>query len=126
MYFAMCFSPYMVGKLVCMYIFTQIPARREIWCPLYHVFCYLHYNVKSFNRYQHYWFQGVSAHQFQQLHAALLDMGFGIRSDPSLYVYQRDDIRIIMPVFVDDITLASKSQSALDKAVSDLSKYFKL
>ena len=63
----------------------------------------------------------------EKLHAALLDMGFvRILSDPSLYVYQRDDIRIIMPVFVDDITLASKSQSALDKAVSDLSKYFKL
>ena len=29
-------------------------------------------------------------------------------------------------VYVDDITLASKSQAALDKVVSDLSKYFKL
>ena len=57
----------MVGKLVCMYIFTQIPARHEFWCPLYRVFYYLHYNVKSFNGYQHYWFQGVSAHQFQQV-----------------------------------------------------------
>ena len=64
-YFAMWFSPYMVGKLVCMYIITQIPARHEFWCPLYRVFCYLHYNVKSFNRYQHYLFQGVSEHQFQ-------------------------------------------------------------
>src|SRR5258708_18566720 len=63
----------------------------------------------------------------EKLHAALLDMGFTrIQSDPSLYIYQKDDVKIIMPVFVDDITLASKSQAALDKAVSELSKHFKL
>ena len=56
------------GRKAGLYVhFTQIPARREFWCPLYCVFCYLHYSVKSFNGYQHYWFQGVSAHQFQHL-----------------------------------------------------------
>ena len=63
----------------------------------------------------------------EKLHSALLDMGFKrIRSDPALYIYQRDEVQIIMPVYVDDITLASKSQAALDKAVSELSKHFKL
>jgi hypothetical protein len=63
----------------------------------------------------------------EKLHSALLDMGFNrICSDPALYIYQRDDVQIIMPVYVDDITLASNSQAALDKVVSDLSKYFKL
>jgi hypothetical protein len=63
----------------------------------------------------------------EKLNFALLDMGFTrIRSDPALYIYQRDDVKIIMPVYVDDITFASNSQAALDKAVSDLSKHFKL
>ena len=63
----------------------------------------------------------------EKLHSALLDMGFNrICSDPALYIYQRDEVRIIMPVYVDDITLTSNSQAALDKVVSDLSKYFKL
>jgi hypothetical protein len=45
----------------------------------------------------------------EKLHSALLDMGFNrICSDPALY------------------TLASNSQAALGKVVSDLSKYFKL
>ncbi|GLB38145.1 putative reverse transcriptase (RNA-dependent DNA polymerase) [Lyophyllum shimeji] len=36
-------------------------------------------------------------------------------SDPSLYIYDRDGIKVIVPVFVDDITLASKCTEALDK-----------
>ncbi|EGO28291.1 hypothetical protein SERLADRAFT_434190 [Serpula lacrymans var. lacrymans S7.9] len=34
------------------------------------------------------------------------------------------EVRIILPVFVDDMTLASTSNSALDQAVKDLS-YFR-
>lgn len=63
----------------------------------------------------------------EKLHSALLDMGFNrIRSDPALYIYRKDEVQIIMPVYVDDITLASNSQTALDKTVSELSKHFKL
>ena len=47
-------------------------------------------------------------------------------SDASLYIYERDGVKVIVPVFVDDITLASKSQAALDKFVEELGKRFKL
>jgi len=57
----------------------------------------------------------------------LLKLGFKkTYSDASLYIYDRDGIKIIMPVFVDDITLASKSQVALDNFVIELGKHFKL
>ncbi|GLB42956.1 putative reverse transcriptase (RNA-dependent DNA polymerase) [Lyophyllum shimeji] len=47
-------------------------------------------------------------------------------SDPSLYIYDRDGIKVIVPVFLDDITLASKCIEALDKFVSELGTHFKL
>jgi hypothetical protein len=63
----------------------------------------------------------------ETLEKVLITLGFKkTYSDASLYIYDRDDIKIIMPVFVDDITLASKSQGALDKFVIDLGKHFKL
>jgi hypothetical protein len=63
----------------------------------------------------------------ETLEKVLITLGFKkTYSDASLYIYDRDDIKIIMPVFVDDITLALKSQGALDKFVIDLGKHFKL
>jgi len=63
----------------------------------------------------------------EKLGSAMNELGFTkAYSDPSLYIYDRDNIKIIVPVFVDDITLASKSNEALDKFVVDLGKYFKL
>ena len=51
----------------------------------------------------------------KKLHSALQDLGFNrIRSDPSLYVYERGEVRIYMPVYVDDITIVSCSQPAID------------
>ena len=47
-------------------------------------------------------------------------------SDASLFIYDRDNIKVIVPVFVDDITLASKSVETLDSFVTEMSKYFKL
>jgi hypothetical protein len=55
------------------------------------------------------------------------DMGFQkAYSDPSLYIYDKDNVKVIVPVFVDDITLASKSNEALDEFVVQLGTYFKL
>src|ERR1700733_14730229 len=45
----------------------------------------------------------------------------GFDSDIESLVY-----KIIMPIFVDDITLASKSQKALDERVEELAKHFPL
>jgi hypothetical protein len=49
-----------------------------------------------------------------------------IKSDPSVYVFLRDTLRIIIPVFVDDMTLISKSSSAIQAFIKELSSHFKL
>jgi len=62
-----------------------------------------------------------------KLHDVLRIMGFvRIESDRSLYVYEREQVRIFMPVFIDDITFASHSLDALDAVVIELGTHFKL
>ena len=54
-------------------------------------------------------------------------MGFKrLESDHSLFIFSRDDVKIIMPVFVDDITLASNSLPAIENFIKELSSHFKL
>ena len=63
----------------------------------------------------------------EKLGAAMKELGFTKGySDPSLYIHDKDNIKVIVPVFVDDITLASASNEALDKFVVELTTYFKL
>ena len=63
----------------------------------------------------------------EKLGAAMKELGFTkAYSDPSLYIYDKDNIKVIVPVFVDDITLASASNEALDKFVVELATHFKL
>ena len=63
----------------------------------------------------------------ETLGAVLIELGFKkTYSDASLYIYDRDNVKVIMLMFVDDITLASKSQEALDNFVTELAKHFKL
>src|SRR5882724_10023859 len=51
----------------------------------------------------------------KHLHEVLTKLNFmRMYSDASVYIYSRKDTRIIMPIFVDDMTLASKSESALN------------
>lgn len=69
-----------------------------------------------------------SAHNWnKKLHGVLSSMGFTrLESDRSVYIFIRGDVRIIVPVFVDDITFASKSQEAIDSTIQELSTHFKL
>ena len=61
------------------------------------------------------------------LHSALSSMGFNrVQSDHGLYIYLRDDVRLLMPVFVDDITLACKDGAKIDSVIQELSQHFKL
>ena len=54
-------------------------------------------------------------------------MGYSkLRSDSSLYIYSKAGVKVIVPVFIDDITLVSKDDAAMDSAVKELSKHFKL
>ena len=63
----------------------------------------------------------------ETLAKVFISMGFHkTYSDASLYIFDQDDIKVIVPMFVDDITLASKSASKLDYFVTELGKHFKL
>ena len=63
----------------------------------------------------------------QKLDQVLRSLGFvKIKSDASVWVFQGDEIRIIVPVYVDDMTLVSKSKSKLAELKSSLRKHFKL
>jgi hypothetical protein len=63
----------------------------------------------------------------RKLHSVLLSMGFQhTQSDHGLYLFQRDDICIFLPVFVDDLTLAGKKGTNFDTFIEELSSHFKL
>ena len=63
----------------------------------------------------------------KKLHTALQDLGFSrVRSDSSFYVFERDGVRIYMPIYVDDITIVSRSEPAIQRVIQDLEKRFKL
>lgn len=68
-----------------------------------------------------------SARQWnKKLHSVLTELGFTcIKSDCSVYIYSNGEVRILVPIYIDDITLASKSSAAIDKYVDLLSKHFK-
>jgi hypothetical protein len=54
-------------------------------------------------------------------------IGFQVlESDPSIFIFAKDGVRIIMPVFIDDITIVSSSQDAISTVVSQLQERFKL
>ena len=63
----------------------------------------------------------------KQLHEGLMNLGFTRNySNASLYINAHKDVQIIMWVFVDDMTLASKLKAALDNFMIELGKHFKL
>jgi hypothetical protein len=68
-----------------------------------------------------------SARQWnKKLHSVLTELGFKhIESDRSVYIYSNGEVRMIVPIYIDDITLASKSSSAIDKYVQLLSHHIK-
>jgi len=68
-----------------------------------------------------------SARQWnKKLHSVLTELGFKqIESDRSVHIYSNGEVRIIVPIYIDDITLASKSPAAIDKYVQLLSQHFK-
>src|SRR5215469_8592877 len=63
----------------------------------------------------------------QKLDSVLQTLGFKkVQSDNALWVYQLDGVRIILPVFVDDMTIVSKSRDAINSVIDNLEKHFKL
>jgi hypothetical protein len=49
-----------------------------------------------------------------------------IRSDSSVFIWEKDGVKVIVPVFVDDITLASKSKEKIAEIKGLLAQRFKL
>ncbi|CAG7852816.1 Retrovirus-related Pol polyprotein from transposon TNT 1-94 Includes: RecName: Full=Protease; Includes: RecName: Full=Reverse transcriptase; Includes: RecName: Full=Endonuclease [Serendipita indica DSM 11827] len=62
-----------------------------------------------------------------KLHRVLSEIGFErLECDHSVFVYQRDGVRIIIPVHVDGLILASMSHSAIHKVKEELKQCFKI
>ena len=47
-------------------------------------------------------------------------------SDASIYIYSKDGVTIILPVFINDMTLASKSEPVIKSFITQLSQQFKI
>jgi hypothetical protein len=48
-----------------------------------------------------------------------------VEADHSVYIYSNGGVKIFVPIYIDDITFASKSTAAVDKAVKQLASHFK-
>ena len=98
-------------------IYMQQPEGFEVGGPD-HV-CKLHKSLYGLKQAGRVW--------NKTLHSVLASMGFKrVQSDHGLYIYLRDGVRILMPVFVDDITLAGKDGAKIDSIIQELSQHFKL
>src|SRR5882762_9051566 len=74
-----------------------------------------------------YEFKQASRMWYQKLQTVLINIGFHcVEVDSSIYVFTRETVHIIMPVFVDDITLASNSLAAIQSVVKELQSHFRL
>ena len=63
----------------------------------------------------------------EKLHEVLTKLGFDrLVCEHSVWVYLRDGVRVIIPVFVDDITIAAKSKDAIQRVKDELRAHFKL
>ena len=63
----------------------------------------------------------------QKLHSAMTEMEFErVQCNNSIWVYLNSDIRVYVPVYVDDITIVSKNTSKIAWVKSELKKRFKL
>jgi hypothetical protein len=64
---------------------------------------------------------------FCHLEEVLIKLGFAhICSDSSVFIWEKDGVKVIVPVFVDNITLASKSKEKIAKIKGLLAQRFKL
>ena len=69
-----------------------------------------------------------AGHQWhKKLDSVMHSLGFKlVRCDNSIWVFQRDSTHLIVPVYVDDMTIACKSPAEYQKLVQELKEHFKL
>ena len=66
-------------------------------------------------------------HWNKKMHSVLKSLDFRqTYSDASIYIYAKDGVTIILPVFVDDMTLASQSEAAIQSFIGQLSQHFNI
>jgi hypothetical protein len=64
---------------------------------------------------------------FRRLEEIFVELGFArIRSDLSVFIWEKDDAKVIVPVFVGDIMLMSKSKEKIAKIKGLLAQRFKM
>jgi hypothetical protein len=64
---------------------------------------------------------------FKWLEQVLSQLGFThICADGSIFIWAKDGVQVICPVFVDDITFASKSKAKIAELKAAIAKHFKL
>ena len=51
---------------------------------------------------------------------------YGLQTTWIWSLHVRDEVRIIIPIFIDDITFASSNPAAIDSAIQELASHFKL
>ncbi|KAI5116503.1 hypothetical protein M0805_000605 [Coniferiporia weirii] len=62
-----------------------------------------------------------------KLNSALLSMGFAkVSVDHAIWVYRRGDVRVIVPAYVDDMVIATKTEAKAEEVIEELGKHFKL
>jgi hypothetical protein len=64
---------------------------------------------------------------FKRLEEVLSQLGFSrIRADGLIFIWANDNVRVICPVFVNDITFASKSKVKIAELKVAIAEHFKL
>ena len=64
---------------------------------------------------------------YQKLHTTLTDLGFSrCASDHCVWIWAKNGIKVIMPAYVDDLTIACNNPPALERIKSELKKRFKM
>ena len=62
-----------------------------------------------------------------KLHSVLVEISFERTDcDYSVYIHKQDNIKVILPIHVDDLLIASNSCNAIQKVKSDLASCFKI
>ena len=62
-----------------------------------------------------------------KLHSVMTDMGFTrIQCDNSIWVFRKDKTHVIIPVYVDDMTIVARSKLDIGSVKTELKKRFKL
>ena len=63
----------------------------------------------------------------KKLDSALSTLGFSkVQCDNAIWIYKKDNTRIILPVWVDDMTIVAKSKADTEWVKTELKKHFKL